>query len=1046
MRTVRIACAVAIVISTTLGQQSTIGRIELMPNKPSPYLMRNWKDVARGFDSLAFDFTRTGQYLPLGGIDNTTINYPSHTSFVLHTVVGTTVPSSGEAITCLPAVIGATLAGIDKSNQQGKNWVLMCEEWFNKKNGNNLYLNHPDASTGDDWWYETMPNVFFFELASLYPGIGNFVNQTTTVADRWLSAVEGMGGGTTPWNPPNMNHRAWDFTTGTPNDNGVKEPEAAGAIAWLLYQAYVRTGEDQYRVGAELSMEYLNGLSVNPSYELQLPYGVQCAARMNAELGTTYDVAKLLSWCFDIGPLRSWGAMVGTWGGYDCSGLIGEIYDNEYAFSMNTFEHVGALVPVVRYDDRFARAIGKWVLNAANAARLFYPDFLPDGNQDSAPWAHAYDPESWIAHEAMRHTSPSNGAISPFATGDAITGGWGATNLTLYSSAHVGILGGIVDTTNVPGILRLNVLKTDYAHAAAYPTYLYFNPDLAQHQVSIDVGGSNRDLYDAVSNTFLSTNITGTTSFPIEGNSAVLLVVAPAGGTLTYDLNKTLINGVVVDFRSSQSVSNAPPRIKSLSADSSLVLKGTSLQVYCTATDLNGDFLSYSWTASSGGIMGTDAQVTWTAPDSACSVKIVCEVSDGHGGVSRDTTTVDVVLSINHPPVIRKIHAEPGKTGLGLSSSLSCVADDPDSNTLSYDWSAASGIIIGSGATVSWTSPMNAGNYYVVCRVADGHGLSVVDSVSMEVRDLSALGSGNLVASYSFNGNANDGSGNHHDGLTAGVQFVNDRFGNPSGAASFDGVTSSVRIANDSSLNFKNSISVNFWMKAGAFYTTREQYIISHGNWQNRWKVSLSPNSNRLRWTVKTTDGIKDLDSESPMVLDSLYNVTVLYSGTDMELYLNGQLDAFASLTGTILQTSIDLTMGQDLPADNNYNFNGILDDVRIFDYALSPAQISALNDFPTSVDAPRGTTKPLTFELHQNFPNPFNPSTTIVFEVPHRASVRLRVFDILGRTVATLLTGEVEGGVHSATWNARAVPTGVYFSVLESGSQMLVKPMQLIR
>ena len=148
-------------------------------------------------------------------------------------------------------------------------------------------------------------------------------------------------------------------------------------------------------------MEFLNSLTTNPSYELQLAYGVYVAARMNAELGTNYDIQKLINWCFDIGPLRNWGAIVGTWGGYDVHGLIGESIDNDYAFAMNTFEQVGALVPLVRYDDRFARAIGKWVLNAANAARLFYTNYLPDNHQDSEDWAHQYDPNSYIAHEAI---------------------------------------------------------------------------------------------------------------------------------------------------------------------------------------------------------------------------------------------------------------------------------------------------------------------------------------------------------------------------------------------------------------------------------------------------------------------------------------------------------------------------------------------------------------------------------------------------------------------------------------------------------------------
>ncbi|MBI3004034.1 MAG: T9SS type A sorting domain-containing protein [Ignavibacteriales bacterium] len=1045
MRAAMLVCGFVFLVSVGFGQQIAISRVEQMPNKPSPYLMRNWKEVAWGFDSLAFDFSRTGQYLPLGGMNNATVNYPSHPSFRLHTVVGTTDPFSAEAITCLPAVIGASLGGIDKSDQQGTNWVLMCEEWFNKKNGTNLYLNHPDAVTGDDWWYETMPNVFFFQLYSLYPSTGDFRNQFKSIADGWLGAARGMGGSTTPWNVPNMNHRAWNFGTKSPNDIGVKEPEAAGAIAWLLYQAYIESGQKQYREGAELAMEFLNGWSTNPSYEIQMPYGAYITARMNAELGTEYDIGKMLNWCFDIGPLRSWGAMVGNWGGYDCSGLIGEIYVNEYAFTMNTFETVGALVPLVRYDDRFARAIGKWVLNAANAARLFYPNYLPDANQDSEEWARPYDSSSVIAHEAMRQY---NGGTSPYATGDAISGNWGATNLALYASSHVGILGGIIDTTNVPGILRLDVLKTDYFHEQAYPTFLYFNPDSVPQDVTINVGTEMRDLYDAVTNAFLVTSVTDSADFTIPANSAVVIVVTPTGGTVSYDLDKTLVDGIVVDYRSGLTVANYPPRIKSLAAESSLVLTNTSIQVYCTAADRNNDSLAYSWNATSGTISGSDAQITWTSPDTSCTALIFCEVSDGNGGQVRDTVTVQVVYFINHPPRIQKLQAVPRKIDLQSSSMISCTASDPDTDAVSFTWFSSAGSISGSGSTVTWMSPSTEGDYFIVCRVEDGLGGSMTDSVGLEVRDFSKFGSGQLVAFYPFNGNANDASGNQHHGVVSSTVPVTDRFGQAASAYAFDGVTSSVRIANDTALNFQSAITINFWMKIGAYYPAREQYVISHGNWQNRWKISVTPLSNKLRWTVKTSTGTnaKDLDSETSLVLDSLYNVTALYSGADMEIYLNRALDAFTLWSGPILQTSIDLTVGQVLPSENSYNFNGVLDDIRIYDFALAPSQISALYDIGTSITDKSNEMKPTRFELAQNFPNPFNPSTTIVFSVPTSSNVRIAVYDVLGRSVITLLQGEMEPGRYSVTWNAGESASGVYFCVLQAGSVQAVRPMHLIR
>ncbi len=360
------------------SQQIIISRIEMMPNMPQPYEMRDWKLVAWNYDSLAFDLEATGQYLPLSTIINNTINYPEHPSFGLQSYVGSNSLPGREAINLMPAVIGATLAGIDKSDQFGYNWALMCEEFFNKRPEENVYLNSPVGSSGDDWWYETMPNVFFYQLNYLYPGTGDFDYQFVTVADRWLEAVKAMGGNDAPWEPAYMNYRAFDLSTMTPLEEGVKEPEAAGAIAWILYQAYYVTGDPKYRKGAEWAMEFLDNWGTNPAYEIQLPYGAYIAARMNAELGTTYDVEKIVNWDFDIGPLRQWGAMVESWGGKDVDGLIGEITAEYpgYAFNMNGTEQAGALVPLVRYDDRFARAIGKWTLNVANATRLFYSAYL----------------------------------------------------------------------------------------------------------------------------------------------------------------------------------------------------------------------------------------------------------------------------------------------------------------------------------------------------------------------------------------------------------------------------------------------------------------------------------------------------------------------------------------------------------------------------------------------------------------------------------------------------------------------------------------------
>jgi hypothetical protein len=1026
-----ISIIILFLLTSSYSQQISINRIEQMPDMPAPYEMRDWKNVTLGYDSLVYNFNLSGEYLPLISINTNTINYPEHNSFKLHTVVGTNSPGSGEAINVLPSVIGASLAGVDKSNQNGYNFVLMCEEWFNKKNGELVYLNHPSASTGDDWWYETMPNVFFYQLYDLYPNTGDFSYQFTTVADRWLEAVDSMGGNTTPWQIPYMNYRAWNLMTMKPLTTGVPEPEAAGAIAWILYNAFVETGEDKYRIGAEWAMEFLNNLSSNPSYELQLGYGVYAAARMNAELGTNYNINKLINWCFDIGPLRQWGAILGNWGGYDVYGLIGESISNDYAFVMNGFELAGALVPLVRYDDRFARAIGKWMLNVSNASRLFYTNYLPDNRQDSESWSHQYDPDSYIAHEALRE---SQAGVSPYATGDAISGGWGETNLALYGSSHVGIFGGIIDPTNVEGILKLDLLKTDYFRGDAYPSFLFYNPYGSAKDIVINVGAGSYDIYDAVSNSFIQNNVSGNVSIQISEDAVVLAVIVPSGGDLTYDLKKTFINNIVIDYNNEQIVTNYPPRIKSLSANTAEVLINSTSQIYCTAEDIDNDIISYSWNSTGGSISGNGAQINFNSPQETGDYIIRCIVDDGNGGIDSAEIVIRVVQTINHDPIIEKIKASPRKIDLGKSSVVRCSAFDPDNDTSNFNWSSSAGTINGNDSTVTWIAPDVPGNYSIKCIVDDQEGGITTDSILVSVRDFTVTQTGDLVAFYPFNGNANDESGNGNNGIVFQAALTPDRFGNLNSAYNFDGVNDYVQVQSSSTLNFQNSATINFWVKIGQFFE-REAYAISHGNWENRWKISIT--NKKIRWTIKTTTGIKDVDSETELVLDSLYNVTAVYDGNDFEIYINGELDAFTNFSGQLLKTTIDLMIGQHLPGNNQYNFKGTLDDIRIYNYALPFQEIQNLYDINTSIT--ENTTEiPQENYLYQNYPNPFNGESVISFNLIKSGEANLEIYNILGARIKNLIKKEMQNGFHSVSWDGRndngeKVSSGVYIYELKT-------------
>jgi Secretion system C-terminal sorting domain/Immune inhibitor A-like, MAM domain len=88
----------------------------------------------------------------------------------------------------------------------------------------------------------------------------------------------------------------------------------------------------------------------------------------------------------------------------------------------------------------------------------------------------------------------------------------------------------------------------------------------------------------------------------------------------------------------------------------------------------------------------------------------------------------------------------------------------------------------------------------------------------------------------------------------------------------------------------------------------------------------------------------------------------------------------------------------------------------------------------------------PLTFSLAQNYPNPFNPTTTISYTVASPSVVSLKIFDVLGREVATVVNKAMPSGRYEATWDASGVASGLYFYRLDAGSFVEVKKMMLLR
>lgn len=167
-----------------------------------------------------------------------------------------------------------------------------------------------------------------------------------------------------------------------------------------------------------------------------------------------------------------------------------------------------------------------------------------------------------------------------------------------------------------------------------------------------------------------------------------------------------------------------PPRIAMLQAGASYVHPGGETWVECTVSGPD-DNLTFEWAATGGGFSSPPGgRMTWVAPDRNGDWMISVTVTDSVGNSS--TEWVRIITADNLPPIVRSVRAADSGVITGESTLITCVADDPEGDLLTYSWSAEAGEITGSGPSVTWFSPElapgQAAAYAVEVAVDDGYG------------------------------------------------------------------------------------------------------------------------------------------------------------------------------------------------------------------------------------------------------------------------------------------------------------------------------------
>lgn len=544
--------------------QTLIQRIELMPNTPQPYKIIDWKQKAKDYDAYVFDFNPN---LPAGTmiwLDNSQRNLPQIT-FGIYTAINDVRQGPAhndgefhESLNSLSAILGAGLMGIDKTHQNGYNYVKMIQNYFNSETGWNIMMNNtcPEVAQlgggyGRDWWYDVLPNVLFYAVSDVFPNVENADNIQRSIAEQFCKADSVLNG--------NYDYSYFDYgqMKGVVNHIPLQQ-DAAGGHGYVLYAAYQKYKDERYLAHAKSAIAALDSQKESRFYEILLPMGIYTAARLNAEQGTNYNIEKMMNWVFEgcknPNGRNGWGVIVGKWGNYDVSGLQGSITDGGgYAFLMNSMKMAWPLVPMVKYQPEFARAIGKWMLNNVNASRLFFPNEIASENQ-WLPEMKNYT-NSVVAYEGLRYSDcydkPELRGVHPVALGDGPN--WNPKNpkesmFSLYSTSPVGIMGAIVDTTDVEMILRLNCNKTDFYANTTYPEYLYYNPYKEPKSVTYHPS-AKVDVFDIVTKKYLAKAISTSTKISIPADQACVLVELPAGTKIERKNNMLLANGIVISYK-----------------------------------------------------------------------------------------------------------------------------------------------------------------------------------------------------------------------------------------------------------------------------------------------------------------------------------------------------------------------------------------------------------------------------------------------------------------------------------------------------------------
>lgn len=501
------------------------------------------------------------------------------------------------------------------------------------------------------------------------------------------------------------------------------------------------------------------------------------------------------------------------------------------------------------------------------------------------------------------------------------------------------------------------------------------------------------------------------------------LLISKAGGSMTPDAVRAALQNTAQDLGTAGwdqyygyglvnanaallTVGNNPP----VAAFSGTPTSGEyPLAVTFTDASTNAP-TSWSWNFGDGGTSTLqNPSHTYTA---AGSYTVVLTATNAYGSDSETKTNYITVTVPNTNPPVAAFSGTPTSGNIPLTV---VFTDASTNNPTSWSWD------FGDGGTSTAQNP--------------SHTYTVAGSYTVTLTATNAYGSDSEVKTGYITANAvTQYCDDFADGNISNWIAVSGTWTATGGY--MKGNSTTLNAARLSPFGTYSTATINSSIRMNTGQTQRKaRLIFAYTNSSNYRFIEFDDVSNVIRWY----DRVGAVNTQRKSVSASMssatwYTVKVVVNGGAVTVY-SGTTNFGTYTWGTTITGSVGC----------GYNRSN-----SDFDNFCVSATISSTGEF-AELSGSGAESLPSGFELGQNFPNPFNPTTTISFTLPTASQVSLEIYNLLGQRVRTLVDGPMNAGSHSVMWNAtdqngRSVSSGVYFYRLVAGEQTASKKMMLLK